>query len=565
MEERPPSPELERLGRVAERLHAVLAVDGFEDLARAAAGEADRLRAERCEVSIVGEFKRGKSTLVNAVIGADLVPVGALPLTAVATLVEYGPEIACTVDLNDGTRLAIEPSKIERYATERGEKVRSRSVARVHLAAPSSALAGLRIVDTPGIESVYGEASAVAREVLASADAVVVVLGADQPVSRREQELVREVARLERPTIVVVNRVDLVLAEEREGLVRFVRDVVSGAGGARRIPVIAVSAHAARQAQRRADAPALEASGLHALEEALRALAGSVGRHAVAAAARVRLDRLIDEALARQYLRGRAPDLLRDRRDDRRTWLEQQVNAVMLKLTLDGSRLLQARAVEIRTKLSESSGRLAEVLRQPPLDGAASEATSPHDFAATIASRLHDALAHQLARWSVYEEGMLSIVAKEVAEAECSRAIELSGTFGVPAGEPSMIPTERPSLEFSLPVVPLERGALLPGSLGRRQVLRRRRRWLRENLERLRRERHAAACHAVEAWLRSLEDRSHRRLRKIAGAICGPTAGSTWHPAHYDEELPSELQRLRIELSRGNDDTATPSTRDEAV
>lgn len=66
-----------------------------EELAR-------RLEAGRFDITVVGEFKRGKSTLLNALLGRPLLPVDVLPLTAVATEVAYGPE-RVVVHRLDGT------------------------------------------------------------------------------------------------------------------------------------------------------------------------------------------------------------------------------------------------------------------------------------------------------------------------------------------------------------------------------------------------------------------------------------------------------------------------------
>lgn len=490
---------LGRLERAAERLRDLLGVEGFENLARKAGHEVNRLAKRTCEVPIVGEFKRGKSTLVNALLEADVAPVGALPLTAIATVVEYGAQTSCEVELTDGTRLAVEPSAVDQYATERGEKLRSRTVARVRLTGPSSILAcGLRLVDTPGIESVYGDVSAVAREVFTSADAAVIVLEADQPASRREQELVREVVQLGIPAIVVVNRIDLVPAPEREELVQFVRDVVRQAAGDRRIHVVALSAHAARQAQRRTDERGVEASGLPGLEEELRKLTGSAGKEVLAAAVRGRLERVIDEALTRGRVRWRAPTLLRHRRDDRQTWLEQQVNALLLKQALDGSRLLAARIAEIRAKLFVSSPELhRETL--PSVTQENCERASPRIFAARISDRLRTDIERRLSHWSAEDETALSMVADEIAAEQRARAADLLRKLGL-SEEAVLLPMTAPSSpQISLPTPPLARRPLLPGALGRRQVVSRARRWFRDSAERLRRERQMAAGNAIES------------------------------------------------------------------
>jgi hypothetical protein len=71
------------------------------DVADLAAEAAGRLRTLRLEVAVVGEFKRGKSSLINALVGREVLPVGVLPLTSVPTVLERGEE-GQVVEFADG-------------------------------------------------------------------------------------------------------------------------------------------------------------------------------------------------------------------------------------------------------------------------------------------------------------------------------------------------------------------------------------------------------------------------------------------------------------------------------
>src|SRR5450432_2915292 len=58
---------------------------------------AERVQAGLFRVLVVGEFKRGKSTLINALLGANLLPANVTPTTALLTLIKYGPEVEITL------------------------------------------------------------------------------------------------------------------------------------------------------------------------------------------------------------------------------------------------------------------------------------------------------------------------------------------------------------------------------------------------------------------------------------------------------------------------------------
>jgi ribosome biogenesis GTPase A len=77
------------LTELARRLQE-LAAPTNPDLSLEASRVADRLQQSCFHVVVLGEFKRGKSTLINALLGNDILPMGVLPLTAVGIQVSYG-------------------------------------------------------------------------------------------------------------------------------------------------------------------------------------------------------------------------------------------------------------------------------------------------------------------------------------------------------------------------------------------------------------------------------------------------------------------------------------------
>ena len=194
-------------------LERLSALAGPEDCV-ALAELRDRLEGLRLRVLVAGEAKRGKSTLINALLGRPVLPSGVTPLTALATAVRYGPDEGVTAVHRDGRVESYPLSALEDLVTERGNPGNRRGLASVTAVVAAPVLArGVELVDTPGTGSVYGHNTAEAELALETMDAAVFVLTADPPVSASERDLMSWVARLSVSMFVVLNKADYLSAD----------------------------------------------------------------------------------------------------------------------------------------------------------------------------------------------------------------------------------------------------------------------------------------------------------------------------------------------------------------
>ncbi len=169
---------------------------GAAALAAEAGSLADRLAAGRLYLACVGQFKRGKSTLLNTLIGEAVLPVGVRPVTSIVTTVRYGGARRAVVAFLDGRTQEVPFGALERYVTEEGNPDNTRRVAAAEVFVPAPILGGgLCLVDTPGIGSVFSGNTAVTRRFVPHLDAALVVLGADPPISGDELALVSDILR----------------------------------------------------------------------------------------------------------------------------------------------------------------------------------------------------------------------------------------------------------------------------------------------------------------------------------------------------------------------------------
>ncbi len=146
---------LTRLASFAEEL-------GANDVARDARQLAARVAEGRFFLATVGQVKRGKSTLLNALIGEPLLPVGVAPVTSAITVVRYGADKAARVIFKDGRTTPIPIGDVHTFVTEASNPENERAVAIVEIFHPAEA-------DQPFVttEPRYKTAAAAENDVIA--------------------------------------------------------------------------------------------------------------------------------------------------------------------------------------------------------------------------------------------------------------------------------------------------------------------------------------------------------------------------------------------------------------
>lgn len=236
------------LVRVRWLIESATGLEGIEADELAALGE--RAGTRHFNLVAVGEFKRGKSSLINALIGAEVLPVGVVPLTAIATVLEYGAMPRLEVCLQDGSAREIALAELGDYVTEKGNPGNAKAVAEVRIAWPSPWLErGVRLVDTPGIGSIYRHNTDTTYRFLPQADAVLFLLSVDQPVGRAEYDFLGEVRGYAGKLFFLLNKSDLLSGDDLAESVAFTHGVLAEAMG-RPVKVFPVSTRRALESLR---------------------------------------------------------------------------------------------------------------------------------------------------------------------------------------------------------------------------------------------------------------------------------------------------------------------------
>ncbi|HED04684.1 MAG TPA: Dynamin family protein, partial [Candidatus Fraserbacteria bacterium] len=237
-----------------------------------------RLLADRFQLAVLGQFKRGKSTLLNALLGEELLPTSVLPLTAIPTFLQWGPRLRARVVYQDG-RSAEEfcgevPAELAaflaKFVTEEVNPRNRLGISQVEVFHPAPLLKGVVLIDTPGIGSTLRHNTETTLSFLPQCDAALFVVSADPPITEVEvkflQAILPQVARL----FVVLNKIDYLRETERKTALNFLAQVLNQEVGLKgEIPIFSVSARQGLEARNSGDSQRWSQSGVEALERYL--------------------------------------------------------------------------------------------------------------------------------------------------------------------------------------------------------------------------------------------------------------------------------------------------------
>jgi tRNA U34 5-carboxymethylaminomethyl modifying GTPase MnmE/TrmE len=273
-----------RLEALAELAVAV----GAEHLIGEVQALGDRVRDGLFYVACVGQFKRGKSTLLNAIVGERILPSGVVPVTAVVTLVRHGEDRHARIRYATGGWQDVAVADLPSFVTEEQNPENGKGVAAVEVFVPSELLtSGMCLVDTPGIGSVFLNNTEATRAFVPHVDAALVVLGADPPISAEELALVKRIAKQCEEILFVLNKADRLAEPELEEARRFTGRILAQRAGLDGVRLLDVSA----TERLGGEGPARDWPGLI---EALGMLAEQSSSHLVGAAQERGLARLAD-------------------------------------------------------------------------------------------------------------------------------------------------------------------------------------------------------------------------------------------------------------------------------
>ena len=378
------------------------------------------------DVAVLGQFKAGKSSFLNSLIGAEVLPVGVLPLTALVTRLAHGPDDRLEIQFRSGERRTLPVPALSDYVTEAANPRNEKEVATAELTLAALApFKGLRFVDTPGLGSVFQHNTQASLEWLPRVGGALLAIAVNQPFGEQDLHLLRDVARHTPEIAILLTKADLVTETQLEQILDFTQHQVAQHLG-RPVRVLPFSTQPAFAAMREAVRQHLltRVAGPHEdlaqaiLDHKLRAIQGAcqeylrlaLGAAEAAAGSREALRIAIaQERVALDAVKGEVGVLVRDlqtrartraadrflahkpavarrlhtdlkaemkgwaghlgqRRERFEAWLDAALREAMMDVSLTGHEVLDACLLEAQTSLQRLvrafQDRLAETIRQ---------------------------------------------------------------------------------------------------------------------------------------------------------------------------------------------------------
>ncbi len=219
---------------------------------------------------VLGQFKRGKSTFINSLLGEKLLPTSVVPLTSIITLLKYGAREKISVVFTDGTSKEISRDELVDYVTEKGNPKNEKNVFQVIIEYPSDYLKeGVHIIDTPGVGSIFENNTEMTYNFLPKVDAALFLLAVDPPISQSELDFLKDVKQYVHKIFFIQNKIDYMDEDERKESMNFSKKVLEEALGTDHIRIFPLSAKWALEGKITGDREKIEKSCLREFDKTL--------------------------------------------------------------------------------------------------------------------------------------------------------------------------------------------------------------------------------------------------------------------------------------------------------
>lgn len=176
------------------------------------------------DILVLGQFKAGKSSFINSLLQNNFLPTGVLPVTAIITRVSYGKNPNAIIYHFDGSRQTVSLDKLPLFISEKSNPENIKEVSVVDVFIPEmEAFIPIRLVDTPGLGSIFSHNSKVTQSWFGKIKAAIVVISATQPLSESDLELIDKAYHQTPEVAILLSKTDLISSSELSEMSTFIK------------------------------------------------------------------------------------------------------------------------------------------------------------------------------------------------------------------------------------------------------------------------------------------------------------------------------------------------------
>lgn len=229
-----------------------------------------KLYENRFNLVVMGQFKRGKTTFINALLGQDLLPTAIIPLTSVITIIKYGESLKIIIFFDDGEAKDIQLDELPLYVTEKYNPKNKKGVRYAEISYPSPYLQnGVQIVDTPGIASIHEHNTEVTYQYLPNADAAIFLISVDPPITQAEFDFLNDLKKDISKIFFILNKIDIANDQDWKESLEYTKKIIEKEVGLDDVTIFPLSARDALLGKMQNDQKRLDESGLPSFENTL--------------------------------------------------------------------------------------------------------------------------------------------------------------------------------------------------------------------------------------------------------------------------------------------------------
>jgi len=214
--------------QLLSRIEQVVAERGLVEFRGTIDSILDRAEDRTFEIAVFGRVSSGKSSLLNAVLCTQVLPVGVTPITSVPTRIAYGEKPSITVSFAESPAKSYEITRLGEFATEQENPGNAKHVTRIVVTLPAARLGeGVTLMDTPGLGSLATSGAAETLAYLPKCDLGVVLIDAGSTLTAGDLQTILALQEAAIPVNVLLSKADLLSPQDCEKTMQYVKQHIA--------------------------------------------------------------------------------------------------------------------------------------------------------------------------------------------------------------------------------------------------------------------------------------------------------------------------------------------------